>query len=715
MLALRDIFPRYCVASPSVPDDDETPPFDWSNPPSVAGLIALVTADQNAAAADLDALNVLSLALYDDLLDQRRGLRNCPSVEAVDFVQFWAAVFPLANATGRRRFSMARDWAARALVDDYGASEVGQEVHIERIMRFGALADETLRAQVDHTLLEWTRHFFYLSSATGDLIEVARAAAPPLLRLAFAVLGGNEGARPLADDALGAAIALTQWLDRHEPGNADRPARLLGEFEDHEGFPEGPRKRVALLLSGPPGRRTPISLADRASRALSRYPHLLAGHERVALLASALAGRADEALSRLDEILDAIDEYLAFMADRGEVDRLYDRGRLFGQVGGLVRTLASDGHARAALRVLGRWYGVRDPRGDAVMLLAADPEGTRWIMEGRIEPEPGDGSTLSPLIRTANRALGLKITDIDSLAEGIPEPVRRPGFPNYAVAAEYERVCEEHLRLDGLVAQMEAGAPPAIIAIPGLPVPLPALARRATGVCHPLSVSLKTPLPDRAVRRVVVWASDIAGTGEETDAVAAVLTVRGVDVEIVREGRTVDAFAALYERDDIDVLWVACHGEHAPFEPEVSKLTLSDGHDLSLEKLLTLRGPESVQRRLIVLNACDSGTAAQFGGLADFGIGSAIAGPEQAVVAHLWPVGFTEAAGFGAVLASGLAIEQRYDEAFGRATAALEGGVEAMLEELSDTSVTGGLTARLDAARGRDHGLLHWGSPILIE
>jgi len=70
MLALRDIFPRYCVASPSVPDDDETPPFDWSNPPSVAGLIALVTADQNAAAADLDALNVLSLALYDDLLDQ---------------------------------------------------------------------------------------------------------------------------------------------------------------------------------------------------------------------------------------------------------------------------------------------------------------------------------------------------------------------------------------------------------------------------------------------------------------------------------------------------------------------------------------------------------------------------------------------------------------------------------------------------------------------
>ena len=178
---------------------------------------------------------------------------------------------------------------------------------------------------------------------------------------------------------------------------------------------------------------------------------------------------------------------------------------------------------------------------------------------------------MSPLIRTANRALGLMITDIDSLDEGIPEPVGRPGVPNYAVAAEYERVCGEHLRLDGLVTQMEAGAPPAIIAIPGLPVPLSALARRATGVCHPLSVSLKTPLPDRAVRRVVLWASDLAGTDEETDAVAAVLSARGADVEVVREGRTVDAFAALYERDDIDVLWVACHGEHAPFEPEISE------------------------------------------------------------------------------------------------------------------------------------------------
>jgi hypothetical protein len=307
------------------------------------------------------------------------------------------------------------------------------------------------------------------------------------------------------------------------------------------------------------------------------------------------------------------------------------------------------------------------------------------------------------------------IADIDSLAEGMPEPVRRPGLPNYAVAAEFEQVCEEHLRLDGLVTQMQAGAPQAIIAIPGLPVPLSALARRATGVCHPLSVSLKTPLPDRAVGRVVLWASDLAGTEEETDAVVAILSGRGAEVEVVREDRTVDAFTALYERDDVDVLWVACHGEHAPFEPEASKLTLSGGHDLSLETLLTLRVPESGQRRLIVLNACDSGTAAQYGGLPDFGIGSAIAGPEQAVIAHLWPVGFTEAAAFGAVLASGLAIDQRYDEAFGRATAALEGGAEEVLAELAGTTETGELTARLEAARGRDHGLLHWGSPVLIE
>jgi hypothetical protein len=212
---------------------------------------------------------------------------------------------------------------------------------------------------------------------------------------------------------------------------------------------------------------------------------------------------------------------------------------------------------------------------------------------------------------------------------------------------------------------------------------------------------------------LAVWASDLAGGEEETAAVEAAFTMAGVDVEIIRSGQTVGFFRGLYEREDIDVLWIACHGEHAAFEPERSKLTLSDGHEVSLEQLLAFRVPAAPQRRLVVLNACDSGTPAQFGGLAEFGIGSAIAGGAQAVVGHLWPVPFIEAAGFGALFAGALAARMYYVDAFGHAT--LEGGVDAMLAALADQKPPGGLLERLAAARDSARGLLHWGSPVFLE
>jgi hypothetical protein len=91
-----------------------------------------------------------------------------------------------------------------------------------------------------------------------------------MLTLAFEVLQGDQDVRDLADDALGAALSITRWLDRYDGERAEQPARALSEFEDHEGYPEAPRLRAALLLSGPPGRRTRMAPEARAARTLSR-------------------------------------------------------------------------------------------------------------------------------------------------------------------------------------------------------------------------------------------------------------------------------------------------------------------------------------------------------------------------------------------------------------------------------------------------------------
>lgn len=560
-----------------------------------------------------------------------------------------------------------------------------------------------------------TEYFFYVAWATGDQIDMARAIEPPLTRLAFKVLGGGRDDRDLADNALGAAISVTRWLDRYDPNRAAALAVLLGQFEDSDQYPEQPRFRVALLLSGPPGRHTSMFPSERARRTLERYRHLLAGHERLALLGSDLGGRASDAMSRFDELLEAADDYTAFMADHSPVDRLYDRGRLFSQVGGLVRTLAVAGNVRPALQLLGRWYGVERVREDLVLLLAADPEGARWITERRIEPEPSDAATLAPVIAAGNRALGLFITHLDALDEGLPDYVCRPGIPNHEAADEYEALCEQHLRLDGLAAQAAAGASGAVVMVPGLPLPLCALARRRLNTGWPMAVSLSAPLADRPLRRAAIWVSNIAVGDGETEAVSALLEASGIEVERFRTELTVERFISLYSRQDLDVLWVACHGEHTVFEPERSQLTVGVEQELTLEDMLALPAPEAAGRRLLVLNACDSGTAAQFGGLADFGIGAVLAGPSQAVVGHQWPIGLLEAAGFGAVLAAGLADGEGFVEAFDRAAAALERGVTETLHELEGRDARGELRARLEVRRERRHDLLDWGSPIFLE
>jgi CHAT domain len=162
-------------------------------------------------------------------------------------------------------------------------------------------------------------------------------------------------------------------------------------------------------------------------------------------------------------------------------------------------------------------------------------------------------------------------------------------------------------------------------------------------------------------------------------------------------------------------MWVSCHGEHGAFEPERSMLTLSGQHVLTLEQMLELRTPRAEGRRLLVLNACDSGTAAQFGGIWEFGIGAVLAGPTQAVVGHQWSIGFVEAAGFGAVLAAALATGATYLEAVDAAAVALERGIGGIFDRLASEPIDGELLARLEIARERSGDLLDWGSPTFLE
>jgi hypothetical protein len=204
--------------------------------------------------------------------------------------------------------------------------------------------------------------------------------------------------------------------------------------------------------------------------------------------------------------------------------------------------LAKSGRAAEALRLLGAWQGVEDVRHDAVLLIQATPECTYWIAPGQGEPTATGAQVLGALTETVNHALGLSLTYLDGHDAGLPEATERPGVPNYNAAGAYERVAEEHLGLEGLAMRAAEHPVTAMIPIPALPVPVVALAHRHTDVVFPIAASLRPPRPDRRPRRVLLWRTDVAGTAEEVEAVAACFRAAGASVEVVDRELTVEHF-----------------------------------------------------------------------------------------------------------------------------------------------------------------------------
>jgi hypothetical protein len=72
---------------------------------------------------------------------------------------------------------MARDWACRALVDDYRDDDPGQTVRIARIQRFDGIPASPLIGEIGPAVLEYLGEVFYIARVTNDLYDVARKLA----------------------------------------------------------------------------------------------------------------------------------------------------------------------------------------------------------------------------------------------------------------------------------------------------------------------------------------------------------------------------------------------------------------------------------------------------------------------------------------------------------------------------------------------------------
>ncbi|MEU1407701.1 CHAT domain-containing protein [Streptomyces sp. NPDC005728] len=568
------------------------------------------------------------------------------------------------------------------------------------------LRNDTWTALAQSALITLAPILFHLNTTAQSAEDLARQLCPPVLVLCRAQIA--RGSVPVVE----AAVQLVKYLVRQEQRS---DACELGHVLEKLLYtrPDHPMAgAIAVLLAGeqpPITHRQPDWIAHWALGHLTLNPYtVLALRTITAVRMSApeLAAFFPTVLSQLETVVALVEQ------EEDAAQRSRDRGRVWSMSGPLVHTLLQAGNVEQLMQWLSVWYGVEpgERRSGRCVLLAAG--GSRAWYRPQTAPESEGDTALVRLTAGMNAALGKSLVTHGLSDAALTTPAT--GRKSFEYVAELEEALLAYLDVADLAEYASSEKAEAFVStLPSL-TPVQSLLARRHGPVLPLAVSLRQPLPDRPVAAVQLWCGDAPFAQAEAEVLKTVFSYAGIRCDIVNGDEvTRTNFLASYERDDYDVLWVAAHGRHPLMDPDDSSILLTSTEQVPLQELAAAPLPSTAQRRLLVLNTCDSAAANAQGPYDDHGLARSVAGPRQAVIGHLWPVPGGAAVVFGALLACELADGSGFAEAFEEALRAFQDTWPNLARRFGDRGLGAQIAEALDDFR--DPTLLDWGSPAFLE
>lgn len=502
---------------------------------------------------------------------------------------------------------------------------------------------------------------------------------------------------------LDASFALCTWSMRHGLGAADEVLFHLQVAATDAQVDPRLRAQIVRFLADPMRDRVSWLVPDPRATAM---PGPMPAGEREAITRISVDPAAW--VDFVDELLRAADTIADHRLDlrEAETQQAFDAGALRTLVAAAA-ALAEAGDVQRAIELLSRVHGVepKDRLEHPVIMVATDASAVWAAPDG----------TSTPLRRPH---------ELRACLEALDRALRREG-PTDSLTGTFDRDAADELwrrsvwylqptRLEGVVGGPHPRPRPSIVPLPWLELPLQAVSMRHRGWTAPISLTLREPATDRDIKRVVVWTYGLYTDQYEMEALHAAFAGRAEVVPVA--DRTPEALHAVWQDPHVDLIWFSVHGTLDPTEAQVG-LELGPDFHASAELFQNLEHPAGA-RRLIVLNACDSGATLSAGGTAGLGLATAVASPSQAVITHLWPAGGLPAAAFGALLADGLASNSGFFDAFERALCGImdpalgladrveQAGAEALARRIRPSPV-----ASADAPAWN---LAEWGSPAFF-
>ncbi len=620
--------------------------------------------------------------------------------------QFMLGSIALDRCILEREMSQAGDWICWSLTSRV-VDDQAQELHVGRLYSFPDRAG-LMESPFGDLFISWLAHFFYYARIRAAMPEIAKAVFP-LAVMVFKM--GPVQHRGVAD--LGAMSMA--WANQER---ADLVAELMPAFEDaasNESLPPAIRIPLILTLTGKTGDASRCGAMHWLNVARGPLFNQLNAMQRLHVLTDAYGRLGTEEM--FEDLVVAVDQLQAEALEseginaRRMVDACADYS--FAMVGSSL----TRGELERALTLLAHWYGVREDRLDTGEVIVFCPmhsdgyiavSGRQCTLVAR-----NQDAVLRELAYSGNVFLGVA----NSISGASALPVHTPdrfGVPTAQSAPRFEAALREAYCPNEFTPDLTDNSSQVVLRSQAQP--FQAIQLHTWGTTWPVTSSLRRPKPDRPLATVLLWSGGGSMTEAiELEAVQAILEAAGAHVQLeAPEGLARDQFLAEYSSARWDVVWLASHGEFNHWDPKSARVQIDRVQSYtSIDDILD-SSPRGAARRLLMLNVCDGARSGEHGLLPRVGLAPAIAGPDQAVISHLWPTENWAAATFGVLLAIELVRTRSFFAAFVAALGQLRAPPREIADRLNAAKVGQEIAARLrHADAGTEINI--WGSPAFFQ
>lgn len=490
---------------------------------------------------------------------------------------------------------------------------------------------------------------------------------------------------------------LACWLATYNHSEAEKVIKHLESNLDSLVIDDFTRLVIFEVLSTRAGRFSTKQPNLWAREALELHEHRMSDYQKFFFLSNAIHRINEDIVESLfPKLIIALENMIASVVGSANeyVHQENRRSIIADTITPLLGNLIGLRQGEYALKTMFVWHGRTIANlGGTLLLVGNNQESVMLCTQSAcIEiPRGEQGSQGHQVLTNAmSRFTGTSCSIVGNKEHELNKPDNgRFGVPVENYSDEYEKAFFNYYKLEECKVFLNQINVERLIFLPAEHHPIQYMLKKYTDKCWPLAVSLLSKTKDRQINRIAIF----SGANSLTEEIEINLLRKlfnklqpTVELDIFKDEDAVkDTFISLYAGNEYDVIWVMSHGDFDHWSPETvsiavgnDKVALLDIADLELT---------SDQRRLLILNVCDGATSRSTGSISKIGMAPAIAGKNQCVISHLWPVNPYAALCFSTFLALNLANGHSFFEAYKLTLSGLISGKEYLLDEIKKTGI----------------------------